>query len=164
MRSGRTDEEKISAGVRERGTLSSVWFGSHQRETALGVLNENTINYPLCYSGQTQDYHPRYIHHIKGVVCILHTCTAIWKYTGRGGWGGVGGGWYCSNECQPTAINPLCDWEQVQMDLCLCATRCLMCGYEACSNQSTLYTNMIITLICKCTSEGSNGSRDVTFK
>lgn len=50
---------------------------------------------------------------------------------------------YCSTEFQPKAIIPLCDWEQVQMDVRV--PRCLTFEYQACSNQTPMYTSMIMT-------------------
>lgn len=62
--------------------LSAFWFGSCWRENVLGVHKENTINYSLCSSFITKDYHPQSIHHTEKAVCTLHTSTAIWKNTG----------------------------------------------------------------------------------
>lgn len=142
VRSKRIEERNLCRREEEsqRGTASSVFFGSYSRENLLRVHKENTINYVLWSSFITQDYHPRSIHHIERVVCISHTCSAIWirlwirKHT------------HSSSHVEPKAINPLCDLEVVQEGLCLCVSRCLMVGYEPWSNQSSC--TLIWLLLC----------------
>lgn len=121
-----------------RDTLSSVWFGSCWRENVLGVHKENTINYSLHSSFIKQDYHPQSIHHNERVVCILHICTAKYarlrKHTQTR-----------STECQPKPLIHSATGKRSKW-ACVCVSRCLMFWYEACRNQSPMYTNMIITL------------------
>jgi len=91
---------------RQRGTLCHPSrFDGSWRENVLGVHKENTINYSLCSSFITQDYHLQSIHHIERVVCILHTCTAIWKAAGL-----RTHTYTHSVESKPKVINPPHGW------------------------------------------------------
>ena len=84
VRSGRIEEEKISAGVRERGTLSSVWFGSCQREKYTRRAQPKHNKLPSALLCETQDYHPRYIHHVKEPFAFC-THAQPYGYTRDGG-------------------------------------------------------------------------------
>lgn len=71
------ERKSISAGERKTDRLCHL--SGLERKCTQGA-QKNTINYSLCSSFLTRDYHPQSIHHT--VICILHTCTAIWKEAG----------------------------------------------------------------------------------
>lgn len=137
----RGQERKISAGERktDRGEYSViclVWIVL-QRKCTRGA-QRNTINYPLLLihnPGLSSQIHTsRGESRLHFAHMHSHMETRMTKHT------------HSHRHTKPNAINPLCDWELIQMGLCLCASRCLMFWYEACSNQSPMYSNMIITL------------------